>query len=93
MSNITDVVTTVHIPATDKLFAAKAALDLRIEEVKRAEGARREADMRLRLLIANHLNDTSLKAIEGDLIKVAEYDLMYFYHNDSWELFPLLEDL
>ncbi len=87
------IVESVSMPDTSDLIDAKKVLNLCIEEIERAEIARREADKQLRLLIANHLNNTSLKAIEGELIKVMEYDLMYFYHNETWEPFPLLEDL
>lgn len=91
MNNL--IVKSICIPEDNAVLAAKASLDLWVEEIKRAEEARKEADKKLRTAIANNLNATSLKAIEGELIRVINYDLMYFYHDNTWKPFPLLEDL
>ena len=87
-------ITTVSIPDNNAILAAKASIDLWVEEIKRAEEAKKQAEIRLRNILAQELAKTSLKPIEGDVVKILDYDnLLYFYAEDTWRAFPLTEDL
>jgi hypothetical protein len=87
-------VNTIYLPDTNQILAAKASVDLWAEEIKRAQEGKKQAELQLCSLLAQELDHTALKPIEGDIIKISNYDnLLYFYAEGAWRAFPLAEDL
>ena len=82
----------VCIPATNELLAARATLDLRLEEIKRAQKACEEASALVNFLAIKALKESSLKAMKGDVIHFVECNRLFWYHNDEYEPLPIALD-
>ena len=59
-----------------------------LEEIKRAQKAVEEANKHINFLINKRFNELNLKAMEGELIYLPEYDLSYFWANDQLHQIP-----
>jgi hypothetical protein len=75
---------TITIEETNELLAALESVKLWQLEIERAEEARKKADAYLDQLIAESLKQTSLKWMEGELIKVTDYNRLYCYINEDF---------
>lgn len=84
------LITTIReksIGQSDKLAAAKATLDLRLQEVELAQKAVREAQDYLDSLIDKRFKEMNIKVVDGEAIFIPDYDLLYFW--DGEKLRPL----
>lgn len=86
--NIIQTVREENIGSDDKIKAAVATRDLWLEEIKRAQKAVEEANERINALINNRFKELNVKATEGELIYLPEYDLSYFWANDQLHQIP-----
>lgn len=86
--NIIQTVRQENIGSDDKIKAVVATRNLWLEEIKRAQKAVEEANKHINFLINKRFNELNLKAMEGELIYLPEYDLSYFWANDQLHQIP-----
>ena len=86
--NIIKTVREENIGSDDNIKAVVATRDLWLEEIKRAQKAVEEANETINFLINNRFKELNLKAMEGELIYLPEYDLSYFWANDQLHQIP-----
>jgi hypothetical protein len=77
-----------NIGSDDGIKAAVASRNLWLEELQRAQKAIKEADEHINFLIDKRFKELNLKAMEGELIYLPEYDLAYFYANSHLHQLP-----
>lgn len=77
-----------NIGSDDDIKAIVATRNLWLEEIKRAQKAVEEADKHINFLINNRFKELNLKAMEGELIYLPEYDLSYFWVNGQLHQIP-----
>jgi xylose isomerase len=86
--NIINTVRRETIGSDDRIKAVIATRDLWLEELKRAQKAVEEENKRINFLIEQRFNELNLKAVEGELIYLPEYDLSYFWANGKLVQLP-----
>ena len=85
------LITTIRketIGSDDSIKAVVATRNLWLEEIKRAQKAVEEANKHINFLINKRFKELNLKAMEGELIYLPEYDLSYFWANDQLHQIP-----
>ena len=75
---------TITLEETNKLLAAAESVKLWQLEIERAEKARKKAEEALDAVIAESLNHMPLKWMEGELVKVTDYNRLYCYLNEDF---------
>ena len=85
----------VTVEEDNILLDAKLELELRMQELERAQKAVKAAEERLKQQVAVSLKTQRLKLYEGEFVHVPEYDLTYYYVNkDFYPMdFPITEVL
>ena len=86
--NIIKTVREENIGSDDSIKAVIATRNLWLEEIKRAQKAIEEANKHINFLINKRFKELNLKAMEGELIYLPEYDLSYFWANDQLHQIP-----
>jgi hypothetical protein len=86
--NIINTVREENIGNDDSIKAVVATRNLWLEEIKRAQKAVEEANKHINFLINKRFKELNLKAMEGELIYLPEYDLSYFWANDQLHQIP-----
>ncbi len=86
--NIIKTVREENIGSDDNIKAVVATRNLWLEEIKRAQKAVEEANKHINFLINKRFKELNLKAMEGELIYLPEYDLSYFWANDQLHQIP-----
>jgi len=75
---------TITLEETNELLAAVESVKLWQLEIERAEKARKKAEEALDAIIAESLKQMPLKWMEGELVKVTDYNRLYCYLDDKF---------
>ena len=67
----------------DRILAAKLTVDLRVEEIKRAREVLKEAEKQLDFIANKCFKEKGLKALEGEIIYLKDYELLYAAGQDQ----------
>ena len=79
----------ITIQETEELFAAINEFKLRQLEIERAQKAAKEAEDALDAVIAESLKHIPLKWMEGELVKVSDYNRLYCYFDNEFTRIPI----
>ena len=67
----------------NRIEAAKASVELWLEEIKRSREGLAEAKKRLDFVVNECFKEQGLKALEGEIIYLKDTDLLYAYGQDQ----------
>ncbi len=79
----------ITLQETEELFAAINEFKLRQLEIERAQKAAKEAEEALDAIIAESLKHIPLKWMEGELVKVVDYNRLYCYLDSEFIRIPI----